>query len=94
MSFIDRINLENRKSFQLNWNQFMAIGLSIGLGLVLGYLSSQGNWLYAIILAFFVPMAIIFSSRPFIGIILWLVFMPLSSALPNPDIMYWLITES
>ncbi len=91
MSFIDRINLENRKSFQLNWNQFMAIGLSIGLGLVLGYLSSQGNWLYAIILAFFVPMAIIFSSRPFIGIILWLVFMPLSSALPNPDIMYWLI---
>ncbi len=53
MSIVDRINLENRKSFHWNLNQFMAIGLSIGLGLALGYLSSQGNWLYAIILAFF-----------------------------------------
>jgi len=91
MSIVDRINLENRKSFHWNLNQFMAIGLSIGLGLALGYLSSQGNWLYAIILAFLVPMAIIFSSQPFIGVILWLLFMPLSSALPNPDIMYWFI---
>ena len=91
MSIIDRINLEDRKTFQLNWNQLLAVGFSIGLGLSLGFLSSQGNWLYALILALLVPMAILFSSRPFIGVILWLLFMPLSSALPNTDMMYWFI---
>jgi O-antigen ligase len=91
MSNVERINSENRKSLHLNWNQIFAFGLSIGLGLVLGFLSSTGNWLYALILAMFVPMAIIFSSRPYIGVILWLILMPLSSALPSPDLMYWLI---
>ncbi len=91
MSIIERINSKNSTSFHLNWNKIFAFGLSIGLGVVLGFLSSKGNWAYALIIALLVPLAIIFSSRPFIGVILWLLFMPLSSALPNPDMMYWLI---
>ena len=58
---------------------------------MLGFLSSQGNWLYAFALALMIPIAILFGSRPFIGVILWLLMMPLASALPNPNIMYWLI---
>ena len=91
MSSVDRIKLETGKSFHLNINQIIPLLFSIGLGVVLGFLSSKGNWAYALIIALLVPLAIIFSSRPFIGVILWLLFMPLSSALPNPDMMYWLI---
>ena len=91
MSIIERSNSENRKSFHLNRNQIFAFGLSIGLGLVLGFLSSQGNWLYALVFAMLAPMAILFTARPFIGVILWLLLMPLSSALPNPELMYWII---
>lgn len=89
MSITDRINFEKRKSFHLDWNQLFPLILSIGLGLALGFLSSRGNWFYAFTLALIVPMVILFSLRPFIGIILWLLLMPLASALPNPNIMYW-----
>lgn len=91
MSTLNRNNLENRKPFRLNWNYILPLTFSIGLGLVLGYLSSRGNWLYALTLALIVPIGIIFGSRPFIGVILWLTLMPLASALPNPEIMYWFI---
>ena len=37
-----------------------------------------------------VPFAIALISRPFLGIILWLLVMPFIGMLPNPEMMYWL----
>jgi O-antigen ligase len=53
------------------------------------FLILRGQWMYALILALIIPIAIVFAKRPFIGVVLWLLLMPLVSALPNPDMMYW-----
>ena len=75
----------------LNLNKLIAISLSVGLGLSLGFLSSRGDWLYAIILACTIPAVILFSTRPFLGVTIWLLLMPLSSALPNSILIYWVV---
>lgn len=76
---------------QLTLPQFIIFSLPIILGLALGFLIAKGVWHFALILAALAPLALLFSERPFIGVILWLLLMPLSSALPDPDLMYWAI---
>lgn len=79
------------KARQLTLSQLVTISVPICLGLGLGYLTARGDWHFALGLAALAPLAVLFSSYPFIGVILWLVLMPLSSALPNPELMYWAI---
>ncbi|PKN86659.1 MAG: hypothetical protein CVU46_07090 [Chloroflexi bacterium HGW-Chloroflexi-8] len=79
------------KSRQFTFLSLFPYSFPVFLGLGLGFLVARGDWLYALGLALLVPLAILFSSRPFVGVILWLVLMPLSSALPNPEMMYWVI---
>lgn len=79
------------KARPISFLSLLPYSFPIFLGLGLGFLSSKGNWLFALGLALLLPLTILFSSRPFIGVILWLVLMPLSSALPNPELMYWVI---
>ena len=67
----------------------MIAGLSIFLGVGMGFLIVRGEWFFAIILALLMPGAFILINRPFLGVFLWLLLMPLSSALPNPELMYW-----
>lgn len=74
---------------QLSFSKLLPFTLPIILGLGLGFLISRGDWLFAIVLAALIPLVILFSAWPFIGVILWLLLMPLSSALPNPDLVYW-----
>lgn len=57
----------------------------------LGFLIARGDWIFALGMAALPPLAVLFSAHPFTGVILWLVLMPLSSALPNPELMYWAI---
>lgn len=61
----------------------------LGLGLFLGVLVFKGAWYYAIGMLLMVPFAIALLSRPFLGIILWLLVMPFIGMLPNPALMYW-----
>ena len=61
----------------------------LGLGLFLGMLVAKGAWYYAIGMLLMVPFAIALISRPFLGIILWLLVMPFIGILPNPAMMYW-----
>ena len=76
---------------QITFLSLLPYSFPIFLGIGLGFLSSMGQWVYALGLALLVPLAILFTSRPFIGVILWLLLMPLSSALPNPELMYWVL---
>jgi len=75
----------------LIWPYPLTFFIAIGMGFLLGYLSSRGNWFYALALAAAAPLTVVFSRRPFLGVILWLLIMPLSSALPNPELLYWTI---
>ena len=84
-----RIKVSMAGRFSLE--KFLIYGLPIFLGLGMGLLITRGEWLYALTLALLAPFVILFSARPFVGVILWLLLMPISSALPNPDIAYWAI---
>lgn len=91
MQIVERPHFVVAKARQLTFSQFFFFSLPIISGLGLGYLISMGNWHYALVLAMLAPFVMLFSARPFIGIIIWLVLIPISSALPNPDIAYWAI---
>lgn len=91
MSLINHSTLIKDNFFRNNFNKIFVICLSIGLGLVLGFLSSQGEWLYAIIMALLIPSLILLSGHPFLGVMIWILVMPLSSALPNSSLVYWFV---
>lgn len=77
------------KGRRLNLVQIFVFSAPVLLGLILGLMTGRGDWTFAIVIAVLAPLVIIFSERPFIGVILWLLLMPLSSALPNNELMYW-----
>src|SRR5512142_1506717 len=79
------------KGRRLNLVQLFVFSAPVLLGLILGLMTGRGDWTFAIVIAVLAPLVIIFSERPFIGAILWLILMPLASALPDPELMYWAI---
>jgi len=79
------------KAKQITLLSILPFSFPIFLGIVLGFLIARGYWFFALGLAALIPLAILFSTKPFIGVILWLILMPLSSALPNPELMYWVL---
>ena len=79
------------KARQITFLSILPFSFPIFLGIALGLLIARGDWIFALGLAALIPLAILFSARPFIGVILWLILMPLSSALPNPELMYWVL---
>lgn len=89
MQIVRRANIVFLKARQLAQLQFYEFFLSIFLGLGLGFLISRGDWLIAIAFAALMPLTVLLIARPFVGVILWLVLFPLSSALPNQEMMYW-----
>ena len=86
-----RAHLVVMKVRHLSINQIIVVSLTIFLGLGLGFLISSGDWFYALALATLVPLALLFTTRPFLGLIIWLLLLPLNAALPNPELMYWAI---
>ena len=58
------------KARQLTFSQLFFFSSPIILGLGLGFLISMGNWHYALVLAMLAPFVMLFSARPFIGIII------------------------
>jgi O-antigen ligase len=85
-SHFDKFLVEN-----LSLGKLLMIGLPALLGVGIGFLISRGQWMYALILVVLIPIAILFAKRPFIGVFIYLILMPLSSAFPNADTMYLLI---
>jgi O-antigen ligase len=71
--------------------RWLVIILGVGLGFAVGWLVSGGNWLYAVAVAVLIPFTAIIASRPFLGVIIWLLIMPFASVLPNSDKIYWAI---
>jgi len=65
-------------------------GLSIFVGMFIGVMLVKGGWFYASGLVLMAPIAIALISRPFLGILLWLLVMPFVDILPNAAMMYWL----
>ncbi len=84
-------NFSMLKLHWLNWKLFLYAALPIFSGLVLGLLCAWGKGAYALGLVLLVPLALVMIARPFTGVILWLALMPLSSALPNQELCYWVI---
>jgi O-antigen ligase len=68
---------------------WLLVFLGLGLAPAVAILISRGQWLYAIVVALVAPGVALFCARPFIGVILWLLLMPLSSALANAEVVYW-----
>ena len=85
------IHLNWLKVRRLTFLQFCVIFIPIIIGAALGFFAAREEWYFALALAALAPIVILFSQRPFIGVILWLVLMPLSSALPNQELIYWVI---
>ena len=77
--------------YQFSPGQLLIWGLTIFLGIGVGLLIAMGDWFYALVLALLAPIAVLLISRPFVGIILWLLLMPFSSVLPNGEMIYWAI---
>ena len=90
MQISPRTHLLALKNGHFSIAQLFVFSLPIILGLGLGFLIWMGDWHFAFALVALVPLAIIFSVRPFVGVIVWLLFMPLSSALPDPRLMFWI----
>jgi O-antigen ligase len=91
MQIATRAHFAVLKARQLTLVQLFVLSLPVFLGLALGFFTFRGDWLYAFALAMLAPMALLFSARPFIGVILWLLLMPLYSVFPNRELMYWVI---
>ena len=80
--------LDEFLAMDLSSMKLIMIGLPILLGVGIGFLISYGQWMYALILALLIPIAILFTKRPFIGVIFWMLIMPYISVLPNSSLMY------
>ncbi len=68
---------------------WLLVFLGLGLAPAVAILISRGQWLYAIAVALVAPGVALFCARPFIGVILWLLVLPLSSALASAEAVYW-----
>jgi O-antigen ligase len=86
-----RTHLAIQRARQLTTTQVLVICLPVFLGLGLGFLVSQGDWIYALVLAALAPLAVLFVARPFIGIILWLLLMPFYTLFPDQELIYWAV---
>ena len=91
MQIATRSHLAIIKARQLTFIQICLYTLPVILGLGIGSLISRGDWFYALALATLVPLALLFTAQPFLWVIIWLLFLPLNAALPNPELMYWAI---
>ena len=74
---------------QLSLTRILVWGVMGFLGLGIGFLIILEERSYALALAMAVPLALLFLTRPFVGVILWLLTLPFVNALPNPQVMYW-----
>lgn len=77
------------KSSQVPMQRLSLIVVSVLLSLSLAYLISRGEWIFALVVAVLAPLAVILSEHPFIGPIMWLLLLPILSALPSADLLYW-----
>lgn len=71
--------------------KLIVTGLSVFLGVGMGFLIVTGDWFFAFILALLLPGALILINHPFVGVFLWLLVMPWINVLPNNSMIYWLI---
>lgn len=83
--------LDEFLALNLSSIKLITIGFPVLLGVGMGFLISRGMWIYAVIMAVLIPIAIVITKRPFIGVVVYLLLMPLLSALPNADMMYQMI---
>jgi O-antigen ligase len=79
----------NPSSLVFPW--LLIYGGTVGLSFGIGFLIVRGETLFALALALMAPFTVFFVRRPFIGVILWLLLMPLSSAFPSAGVVYWAI---
>ncbi|MDX1520935.1 MAG: O-antigen ligase family protein, partial [Anaerolineae bacterium] len=56
--------------------RWIPIIVGLGLGLIVAYLITDGQWHYAIPLVFAVPAVIVFNRYPFIAILMWILVVP------------------
>jgi O-antigen ligase len=71
--------------------QSFIVVIGITLGIVVAFLISRDAWQYASIIIALIPLALLIVSRPFTGIIIWLLLMPFVSIAPNSEAVYWAI---
>ncbi len=92
MQIATRAQLALSKAWQFALANLFIFSITIILGAGLGFLISRGDYLFAFGLVVSAPLVVVFISHPFIGVGIWLVLMPLSSALPNQEqLVYWVI---
>jgi putative inorganic carbon (HCO3(-)) transporter len=82
---------ENRRPGGTQLLTWLPLLLGVGLGPVLAFLITGGNWIFAIAAALAVPMLILFSVSPFGVVIIWLLLMPFESILPAADQIHWVL---
>jgi len=68
--------------------------LAVTLSPLVGWLVVQGNWLYAIVLIFALPVAIWLQRYPFATVIIWLIILPLIPANDSSRYLYWVVHRS
>jgi O-antigen ligase len=65
--------------------------LGISLIVLVAYLIAGGKGWLAVAAVALVPGLVLLSVHPFSGVLLWLLVMPFSSALPNSSLVYWAV---
>lgn len=75
----------------LSPEKLLGIGLPSVLGLLLSLSIAKEEWFLAFALSVALPLSILFFSRPYLGLYIWLLVIPFISILPKPDLMYWLL---
>jgi O-antigen ligase len=58
-------------------------------GAIAAFLISKGYWAIAFAAAAAVPLVVLISEHPFLGIMIWLLVMPFVTVLPRSDLVYW-----